>query len=375
MIRVKYYARKVTAAAACCGLIAALGTAAAQQPPPAGGPGAPNTGMPAEGMPPASAGGMPPGGAGSGALPPEPPVPVFPDNPAAAAHRATAMKAAGTRWQSTYDFYCVPGRHPSKMHDVLVEPQWIFDNVGIIGDRSTAMFVLKTSAGVMLIDTGFSDTVESTLLPQLAKLGVDPANVKTIIVSHGHPDHFGGAPYFQMHYGTRIVASDADWDMITKPPTMLPPHPEPWMTAAGPTKDVAVGDGGEVVLGDLRVKTFLVPGHTPGSLGLIFPVKDHGKTRMAAIFGGAILAEARTQPEFLKQFVQSLAHFGDVTRKDHVDVELQNHPAFDDTWVKAQALRDGKPGAPNPFVVGQKDYQNFLTVISECTQGLVAQRE
>ncbi len=370
MNRINHRAGTAVAAAACA-LIAALGTAVAQQPPPAGGPGAPNTGMPAGGVP---AGG--PGAAGpAGALPPEPPAPAFPDNPTAMAHRAAALQAAGTRWKSTYDFYCVPGPHPSKMHDVLVEPQWIFDDVGLIGDRSTAMFVLKTSAGVMLIDTGFSDTVESTLLPQLAKLGVDPASVKTIIVSHGHPDHFGGAPYFQMHYGTHIVASEADWDMITKPPAMLPPHPEPWMTATGPSKDVVVGEGGEVVLGNMHVKTFLVPGHTPGSLGLIFPVKDHGKTRMAAIFGGAILAEARTKPEFLKQFVQSLAHFGDVTRQDKVDVELQNHPAFDDTWVKAQALRERKPGAPNPFVVGQKDYQNFLTVISECTQGLVAQRE
>ncbi len=267
------------------------------------------------------------------------------------------------------------GSHPSKFPDVTVEPRWIFDDLAVIGDRSTVEFVLKTSAGVLMIDSGIASSLETVLLPGLAKLGVDPASVKTIIITHGHPDHFGGAPYFQTHYGTRIVASAADWHMITEPPTMLPPHPEPWMVAPGPAHDLEVGDGGDIVLGDLHVKAFLIPGHTPGSLGLIFPVKDRGHLHRAAIFGGAILAEDRAPLEPLRQFVQSLAHFGDVTRSARVDVELQNHPAFDDTWMKEAALRDRKPEAANPFVVGDAGYQDFLTVISQCTQAKIAQRQ
>ena len=333
--------------AALCGALmtAALATAAADPPPP----------------------GPPPGG--------EPPMPVFKDTPAAAEHRALAKRAAGERWQTAYNFYCEVGSHPSRFPDVSIEPQWIFDNVALLGDRGTVEFVLKTSDGYMMIDSGIAPSLETVLLPGLAKLGIDPAKVKTIIISHGHPDHFGGATYFQSHYGTHIVASDADWNMITTPPTMLPPHPEPWMLAKGPTRDGVVGDGGEVVLGDLHVKTFLVPGHTPGSLGFIFPVSDKGHAHTAAIFGGTILAEARTPVEPLQQYVQSLAHFATVTRSAKADVELQNHPVFDDMWLKAKALSERKPGDPNPFVVGVRGYQDLLTVVSECTQGLLAQRQ
>ena len=317
----------------------------------------------------------PPAGppAGPGGEPP--PAPVFKDTPAAAEHRALAKRAAGTRWQSAYDFYCGTGLHPSKFPDETVEPQWLFDNLAILGDRSTVEFILKTSDGFLMIDSGIASSVETVLLPGLAKLGIDPASIKAIVISHGHPDHFGGATYFQAHYGTKIVASDADWTLITSPPTMLPPHPEPWMVAKGPTRDAVVADGGEVVVGDLHLKAFLIPGHTPGSLGFIFPVKDAGRVHMAAIFGGAILAESRTPVPSLAQFVQSLASFADATRLAKVDVELQNHPAFDDTWVKTQELKERKPGRPNPFVVGTQGYQEFLTVISQCTQAMVAQRQ
>jgi metallo-beta-lactamase class B len=302
--------------------------------------------------------------------------PPLADTPAAAAHRAAAARAAGSQWKSEYGFYCEPGeQHRMKFPDEPIEPQWIFDDVAVIGDRSTAVFVLKTSAGVMLIDSGYSDKVEALLLPSLAKLSIDPASVRTIVITHGHPDHYGGAPYFQEHFGTRIVASAADWPLITSEHTAPPQErPQAWMVAKGPTRDLVIGDGEEIVLGDMHVRAFLIPGHTPGSLGLIFPVKDAGRTRMAAIFGGTILSESHSDNEVLNQYVQSLAHFSEATRKAKADVELQNHPVFDDMWMKAKTLSERRAGAPNPFVVGTREYQNFLSVMSQCTQALMAQR-
>ncbi len=307
-------------------------------------------------------------------MPPRPA--ALPDNAAAAAHRAAAKLAAGDRWENAYQYLCVTGPTRGSLQVETIKPQWIFDNVALIGDRNTVMFVLKTSAGILLIDSGYSDKLDTVLLPSLAKLGIDPASVKTIVVSHGHADHFGGAPYFQSHYGTRIVASAADWDvMAAGPPAMMPPHPEPWMLAKAPVRDAVVEDGGEIVQGDLHLKAYLIPGHTPGSLGFIFPVKEGGRTHMAGIFGGTILDAGFISTEGLRQYVQSLAHFAEVTHARNVDVELQNHPFFDDMWVKADALASGKTGAANPFVVGDAGYQSFLTVMSECMQSTLARRQ
>ena len=59
------------------------------------------------------------------------------------------------------------------------------------------MWVVTTSAGTVLLDSGYGDQLESVLLPGMKTLGLDPAQVKYVIVGHGHGDHFGGAAYFQ----------------------------------------------------------------------------------------------------------------------------------------------------------------------------------
>jgi metallo-beta-lactamase class B len=298
-----------------------------------------------------------------------------PADSAAAEQRDAAKAAAGTRWENAYRYLCTADPHlPNQVTDEAVEPQWIFDDVALLGDRGTVIYVLKTAAGVMLIDSGYSTRVESLLLPSLAKLGVDPTTIKYVLITHGHPDHFGGAVYLQQHYGARVVASKADWDLMTGAQPWLPPKVEPWMVAPGPTRDVVVADGDSIVLGKLHVRAYLVPGHTSGALGFVFPVKDQGHVRMAALFGGLILSGGRISDDGLRQYVASLAHFAEVTHHAGVEVELENHTLFDDTWTKAAALAARKPGDPNPFVVGDRDYQAFLRVLSDCTSAALAQR-
>ena len=302
-----------------------------------------------------------------------------PEDHAAAAHRDAAKAAAGTLWENAYGYLCGAAPHrPNQVTDEAIEPQWIFDDVAVLGDRGTVIYAIKTAAGVLLIDSGYSTRVESLLLPSLAKLGIDPATVKYVLITHGHPDHFGGALYLQQHYGARVVASATDWQLMAGAPSWLPPKVEPWMVAPGPARDVVgdvvVADGDEIVLGKLHVRAYLVPGHTPGALGFVFPVKDRGDIRMAALFGGLILSGGRISDDGLRQYIDSLAHFAEVTHRARVEVELENHTLFDDTWTKAAALAARKPGDPNPFVVGDRDYQAFLRVLSECTGAELDQR-
>ena len=47
-------------------------------------------------------------------------------------------------------------------------------------------------------------------------LGLDPAQIKYVIVSHGHGDHSGGAKYLQDKYGAHIILSEADWDLLDR---------------------------------------------------------------------------------------------------------------------------------------------------------------
>src|SRR5581483_607114 len=163
----------------------------------------------------------------------------------------------------------------------------IFDNLWALGRLGTTVYAITTSAGIILIDSGYQNEVESVLLAQMKQAGLDPAQVKMIVLGHGHADHFGGAPYFQDHYGTHVYLTEADWKLIESPPApgKAPKGPPPTL----PKRDMVVTEGQAITLGDMKIMPYAVPGHTPGSTGYIFPVKDNGKTHMAAIYAGTIL--------------------------------------------------------------------------------------
>src|SRR5207247_10109513 len=101
-----------------------------------------------------------------------------------------------------------------------LEPVKIFDNVYAIGNSETTTYVLPTSEGLVLIDSGFENKVESTLVPHLQNLGIDPAKLKYILLGHGHADHFDRPKYFQDHYGKRVGTTETAWHLIyhTNPP-------------------------------------------------------------------------------------------------------------------------------------------------------------
>ena len=302
--------------------------------------------------------------------------PAKPDSPTVLKHVAKAKQIAGKEWAGEATFFCETPRANSPT-DPLIAPTKLFDNLYAFGRSGTVVYAIPTSAGIILIDSGYGNEVESVLLAQMKMVGLDPAQVKTLILTHGHGDHFGGAAYFQDHYGTHIVESAADWDLMEhppQPPAGFAPKGPPPAPVTPPRRDIVAEEGKPIVLGDEKVTPVMVPGHTPGSMALIFPVKDGGKTHIAGLYGGTVLLTRILKDEQLQQYLKSLEHYKEVARKMKVDVEVQNHPLYDGMPEKLAALKDRKPGSPNPFVVGPGSYAKFLDVQSECMQAALARR-
>ncbi|PWT81296.1 MAG: hypothetical protein C5B57_10795 [Blastocatellia bacterium] len=304
--------------------------------------------------------------------PPQPP--AKPDTPEIKGMIEQTRKAAGPRWGYAVHFWCEEPR-ANRPDDPAIQPTKLFDNVYAIGNGGTTVYVIQTSAGLLMIDALAANQVDSQLLPGFQKLGLDPAQVKIILVAHGHADHFGGSAYFQEHFGSKVYVSAADWMVMENPPAQRgraaggpPPAPIP-------KHDAEIKDGEAIVLGDLKVTPIAVPGHTPGAMGFIFPVKDNGTPHTAAMFGGVWLTPGLLNDEALQTYLMSVVRFGDATKKAKVDVALQNHTLMDPIQDKLDKLAVRKKGEPHPFVVGAGEYQKFVGVMEGCTKVNIARRK
>ena len=91
-------------------------------------------------------------------------------------------------------------------------PYKVFDNLYFLGTKIHSAWALTTSAGIVLIDTLFDYAVVPEIVDGLGELGLDPHDIKYVLISHAHGDHDQGAALLQNRYGAKVVMGAADWE-------------------------------------------------------------------------------------------------------------------------------------------------------------------
>ncbi len=299
-----------------------------------------------------------------------------PQTPQSTARIEAAKAMAGTDadLNRAWSFFCTPTNFNAPGPEM--EAMKVFDNLYMLPSSTrqlTTVWAITTREGIILLDSGDQAQPDS-ILAGMKKVGLDPAQVKFILLGHGHGDHYAGALYFQEHYGTRVGLSSRDWDLMypASPPVNAPPAqgtPIP-----KPKRDLVLEEGKPFVLGEQTVNVYSIPGHTPGSLGFIFDVTENGRKHTAAMYGGTILAQGGITTEGLNLYLASTMHFLEAARKMKVDVEIQNHALFDSTPERAAKLKARKPGEPNPFLITIDKYARLWDISSECIRAEIARR-
>lgn len=250
----------------------------------------------------------------------------------------------------------LPATDPER--DWYAEPAQVFDDLYFLGQTEFSVWGLHTSDGFILVDAIFDYSVEAEVIEGLRKLGMDPARIRYVIISHAHGDHSGGAALLQK-LGARIVMSDVDWDLY-----------ENSNAEEKATRDIVATDGMELTLGNATVRVHLTPGHTHGTLSTILPVHDNGTPHVAALWGGTLFnfRDAPDDPRDLRlrDYAQSAARFRDISTAAGADILLSNHTAYDGTTVKLPLLQQRQAGTAHPYVIGQDAVSRFFTVAEAC---------
>src|SRR4030095_10642871 len=164
-----------------------------------------------------------------------------------------------------------------------------------------------------------------------------------------------GAKSLQEKFGTRIVMSEADWNLYenTLPATNRA------------RRDVIAADGYKLTLGDTPLTVHLPPGHTPGTISTLIPVKDNGQPHLMAEWGGTAFNFTKTPANF-QTYIDSAKRFSDIVAKAGADGILSNHTNYDGSKVKMPALANRKSGEKHPYVVGNDVVRRYLKVAEEC---------
>jgi metallo-beta-lactamase class B len=285
------------------------------------------------------------------------------------AHLTAAKTAAGFDFTGTLARVCVlpqtgPGRDvapgPAPARETwITDPAKVFDNLYFVGTKFHSSWALTTSDGIILIDTLYEYASDEAIVGGLKKLGLDPANVKYVIISHAHGDHVGGAKLIQDRFKSRMVMGAPDWESIERSQNQYP--------NGKPKRDIVGMDGQKITLGDTSVTLITTPGHTPGTLSMIFDVKDNGTPLTVAYNGGTAFNFVNDVPHF-DTYIASQNKMAEAAARANATILMTNHSEFDNAVTKIRLMAARKPGEPHPYTIGRDAVARYFKVTEECAQ-------
>jgi metallo-beta-lactamase class B len=302
-----------------------------------------------------------------------------------APHVAIAKKAAGQEHLALFNNICTPpppiqpqgaGRGGAQQQgpppappraEWYAEPVKVFDNLYYVGEKEYSSWAVTTSQGIIVIDPLFEYSVEEEVVKGLAKLGLDPKQIRYVVVSHAHRDHVAGAKFLQ-DAGARVVMSAADWDYLASDPGRWPKA----------KRDIVATDAYKLTLGDTTLTLYHTPGHTPGTISTIIPLRDGANRHVAMLWGGTGFNWRSGSPRYIqpntpatywyKNYEDSARKMRDVAAKANADVVLSNHPQYDNSTTRLALMPKRAQGQPHPYVIGKDSVNRFLTVAEECAK-------
>ena len=201
----------------------------------------------------------------------------------------------------------------------------------VAGQTWVGAYIIDTGEGLILLDTGIAESAYM-LVDSIYKLGHKPTDIKMILISHAHLDHFGGAAIMHALSGAPIYMSKEDDEFMQKDPEETELPHDIWHVQHIKV-DRHYDDNVAITLGDISIRTLLTPGHTLGCTSFFWDEKNPvtGETYTVAMHGG-VGANTMNDEYYKTSKMLTPAHRerflndAEKIKKIHVDIALPSHP-------------------------------------------------
>lgn len=228
-----------------------------------------------------------------------------------------------------------------------IEPWKPFDNVDYVGICWVSAWLVHTDEGIVLIDTLYGSFVNQ-LVDNIKSVGVDLADIKYVLMTHGHFDHAGGAAALKpMLPNATFVMSQGGWDEAIEDAGNSEGRRK-WEMIP---QDVVMADGDTFELGGNVFQLIETPGHTWGTASYSYDVKDGDDTFRAVTIGGLGLNAIKGADQ-VEAYIASVDRLkGMVEAADNnIAVHLTTHGFSNNLEEDRLTLAQRKAGEPHVLV-------------------------
>lgn len=253
-------------------------------------------------------------------------------------------------------------QHPYLLN---VEPFRIKGNLYFVGTATFSTHLIDTGDGLIILDVPPFQSFPY-VLNNIWRLGFDPRDIKLIIISHGHVDHYGSANAMKHLTGATTALGKVDADDMAKQPEV---YIEDLKMFGGLDEhfvpDITLEDGQVIEMGNTKIRCVWIPGHSLGAMAHFWECQDGDNTYKVGIYGGAgfvTLQDAMIKrfhyPENLADmFLESIDKVWD----EHVDIMLGNHPFHSRTLKKRVEQLEGNADA----FIDPGEWHRYLTELRD----------
>lgn len=236
----------------------------------------------------------------------------------------------------------------------ITDPNWskpyppfqIAGNLYYVGTYDLACYLITTSQGNILINTGIADS-EPVIKANIETLGFKFKDIRILLTTQAHFDHMGAMAAIKRMTGAKMMVDAGDVGVVTDGGRSDYALSGGVSTYAPVKVDRILHNGDTIKLGNMRLVMLHHPGHTKGSCSFLFNVKDQKRSyrvliaNMPTIVTDKKFSDIPAYPNIARDYAYTL----DAMKKLSFDIWLASHASQFELQRKHKPGTDYNPGA------------------------------